>query len=79
MCENLHYESVYFKQLHPTTILLTDNVQSGGAVVSTITSWYKYYARGNARWFKSFQNSSHIIYWRLITDSAKAVKTEMRP
>ena len=34
---------------------------------------------GNAQSFKSFQNSSHIIYLRLIRDSVKAVKTGMRP
>ena len=34
---------------------------------------------GNAKSFKSFQNSSHIIYSRLIRDSVKAVKTVMRP
>ena len=44
MCENLHYESVYFKELHnqqehhwPTIY------RTGAAVVSTITSYYHYY------------------------------------
>ena len=33
MCENLHYESVYFKELHNEQeyILLTDNIQNGGS------------------------------------------------
>ena len=35
MCENLHYEEVYSK------ILLTDNIQTGAAVVSTITRPYQ--------------------------------------
>ena len=30
MCENVHYESVYFRELRPR-ILLTDNIQSGGS------------------------------------------------
>ena len=33
MCEHLHYESVYFKELRTqrARILLTDNIQSGGS------------------------------------------------
>ena len=32
MCENLHYESVYFKELHnDQESLLTDNIQSTGS------------------------------------------------
>ena len=32
MCENLDYESVYFKELQQRArILLTDNIQSGGS------------------------------------------------
>ena len=33
MCENLHYESVYFKELHNQQeyfSVLTDNIQNGG-------------------------------------------------
>ena len=34
MCENLHYESVYFKELHNQQeyySVLTDNIQNGGS------------------------------------------------
>ena len=32
MCKNLHYESVYFKELHSEhRVLLTSNIQSGGS------------------------------------------------
>ena len=41
ICVNIHYESVYFKELYTqgARILLTDNIQSGAAVASTITSY----------------------------------------
>ena len=40
MCENLHHESVYLQRAtQRARILLTDNIQSGAAVVSTITSY----------------------------------------
>ena len=39
MCENLHYEKVYSKIL--LTTLLTDNIQTGAAVVLTITRPYQ--------------------------------------
>ena len=35
MCEHLHYESVYFKELHKEQEYY---IQGGAAVVSTITS-----------------------------------------
>jgi len=37
MCEHLHYESVYFKELHKEQEYY---IQGGAAVVSTITSKY---------------------------------------
>ena len=39
ICVNIHYESVYFKELYTqgARILLTYNIQSGAAVASTIT------------------------------------------
>ena len=36
MCENLHYESVYFKELHNDQESID---RAGAAVVSTITSY----------------------------------------
>ena len=31
-CENLHYESVYFKELHNEQgVLMTENIQDGGS------------------------------------------------
>ena len=41
MCENLHYKSVYFKELHNVArVLLTDNIQSGG---SCSVNYYQFY------------------------------------
>ena len=43
MCENLHYESVYFKELHnDQEYYWPITHRAGAAVVSTITS--KYYS-----------------------------------
>ena len=42
MCENLPYESVYFKELHNDCILSVNSIlAAGAAVVSTITSCKK--------------------------------------
>ena len=39
MCENLHYESVYFKELHNEQEYYWPTIyRAGAAVVSTITS-----------------------------------------
>ena len=41
MCENLHYESVYFKELHNEQEYYWPTIyRTGAAVVSTITSYY---------------------------------------
>ena len=40
MCENLHYESVYFKELHNQQEYYWPTIyKTGAAVVSTITSF----------------------------------------
>ena len=41
MCENLHYESVYFKELHNEQeyYILTDNIQNGD---SCSVNYYQY-------------------------------------
>ena len=40
MCENLHYESVYFKELHNEQEYYWPTIyRAGAAVVSTITSY----------------------------------------
>ena len=46
MCENLHYESVYFRELHNEQEYYWPTIyRAGAAVVSTITS-SKYNLRG---------------------------------
>ena len=42
MCENLHYESVYFKELHNEQeyVLLTDNIQNGGSCSVNYTLFF---------------------------------------
>ena len=39
VCEHLHYESVYFKELHKVKNTI---YRAGAAVVSTITSVYEF-------------------------------------
>ena len=43
MCENLHYEWVYFKQLHKDQVnsIHRQSTERGAAVVPTITSFKK--------------------------------------
>ena len=47
VCENLHYESVYFKELHNEQNYYWPTIYrrggGGAAVVSTITGYYYYY------------------------------------
>ena len=51
MCENLHYESVYFKELHNQQEYCWPTIyRTGAAVVSTITSLcYNYGGRRGSR------------------------------
>ena len=79
MCENLHYESVYFKELHNHDTIDGQYAEQGELYCQQLLVGINIMLAGNAKSFKSFQNSSHIIYSRPIRDSVKAVKTVMRP
>ena len=71
MCENLHYESVYFKELHNQQEYYWPTIyRTGAAVVSTITSHYHLF------WKQAFlQNGSLFSFspdpscnkWRQVT------------
>ena len=50
MCENLHYQSVYFKELHNQKEYYCPTIyRTGAAVVSTITSYILLYLRVKAK------------------------------
>ena len=66
----------YTSKSYTTTILLT---YIGELQCQQLLDGINITLAGNAKSVKSFQNSSHIIYSRLIRDSAKAVKTGKRP
>ena len=70
MCENLHYESVYFKELHNQQEYYSDRqyiYSAGAAVVSTITS-----NNNNNNNFKTLLYSGKCFgFWDVFLDSGK--------
>ena len=72
MCENLPYESVYFKELHNQQEYYWPTIyRTGAAVVSTITSYYHLFWKQaflqNGSLFPFSPDPSCSIKWRQVT------------
>ena len=60
MCENLHYESVYFKELHNKQQYYWPTIyRAGAAVVSTITSLCQIYDKLKRRNWNELQKATN--------------------
>ena len=62
MCENLHYESVFFKELHNQQEYYWPTIyRTGAAVVSTITSYSTHYLIGQNRGLSGLKSIWPVI------------------